>query len=256
MLLVLDIGNTNIVIGVYDGEQLMHHWRIGTDTNKTEDEYAMVIRSLFDHARVTFRNIDGVMMSSVAPSMMYALVKMCKKYFNLDPQVIGPGIKTGLNITSENPREIGSDRIANAVGALELYGSPLIIVDFGTATTFCYINERRQYIGGAIAPGIKIATEALYNHASKLPRIEITKPDGVVGKNTVHAMQAGIVYGYVGQVEGIVKEMKKQAKEPPTVVATGGLCDLISNETNVIDRVDPLLTIKGLQVIYEKNKTR
>ncbi|MBM7097959.1 type III pantothenate kinase [Bacillus sp. H-16] len=255
MLLVLDVGNTNVAIGVYDNRELKHHWRIGTDPGKTSDEYAMLTGALFAQAGLAFKDITGAMMSSVAPTVMYAINQMCRDYINVTPQVIGPGIKTGLNIKYDNPREVGSDRIANAVGGMMEYGSPLIIVDFGTATTFCYVNEHAHYVGGAIAPGIKIATEALYTHASKLPRIELSKPNGIIGKNTVHAMQAGIIYGYTGQVEGIVSQMKKQAKPGVKVVATGGLCELIAHETPVIDHVDPLLSLKGLREIYEKNNT-
>ncbi|WP_088036613.1 type III pantothenate kinase [Evansella clarkii] len=253
MILVLDVGNTNIVLGVYEKDNLKFHWRIGTDASNTEDQYAMLIKDLFTHEGLQLKCIEGVIISSVVPPIMYSLELMCKKYFNVTPMVIGPGIKTGLNIKYENPREVGADRIVNAVAGIRLYGSPLIIVDFGTATTYCFIDEKKQYIGGAIAPGIRISTEALYSKASKLPRIEITNPGNIIGKNTVHAMQAGIVYGYVGQVQGIVKRMKLQAKAEPKVIATGGLAELIANESEVIDIVDPFLTLKGLRMIYEKN---
>jgi type III pantothenate kinase len=185
---------------------------------------------------------------------MFALERMCKKYFGIKPLIVGPGIKTGLNIKYENPREVGADRIVNAVAGIQEYGSPLIIVDFGTATTYCYINEDKQYMGGAIAPGINISTEALYSKAAKLPRIEISRPEGIIGKNTVSAMQAGILYGYVGQVEGIVNRIKEQSNLEPTVIATGGLATLIANESTVIDVVEPFLTLKGLQLIYKRNR--
>jgi len=253
LIFVFDVGNTNIVLGVYEGDILKYHWRIETSRNRTEDEIGMVIKSLFDSSGLRFADIDGIIISSVVPPIMFALERMCHKYFHIKPLVVGPGIKTGLNIKYENPREVGADRIVNAVAAIHEYGSPLIIVDFGTATTYCYVNEQRQYMGGAIAPGINISTEALYSKAAKLPRIEITRPEGVIGKNTIAAMQAGIVYGYVGQVEGIVKRMMDQSKQKPTVIATGGLSNLIAQESTIIDIVDPYLTLKGLQLIYKRN---
>ena len=253
MILVMDTGNTNIVLGVYDEGKLKYHWRMETYKQKTEDEYAMQVKSLFMHVGLTFEEINGIIISSVVPPVMFPLEQMCQKYFNQKPLIVGPGMKTGLNIKYENPREVGADRIVNAVAAIEEYGSPLIIVDFGTATTYCYINEDSGYMGGAIAPGIGISMEALFDRASKLPRIELARPDYVVGKNTVAAMQSGIVYGYVGQVEGIVNRMKAQSKEEPFVVATGGLADLIASETTAIDVVDNFLTLKGLHLIYERN---
>jgi type III pantothenate kinase len=255
MIFVLDVGNTNIVLGVYDKDELIHHWRIETNRNRTEDEYGMIIKSLFDHAEISMGEIEGIIISSVVPPIMLALEKMCHKYFNIKPIIVGPGINTGLNIKADYPQQVGADRIVNAVAAIHEYGAPLIIVDFGTATTYCYVNENGEYMGGAIAPGIKISTEALYSRAAKLPRIEIAAPKEIVGKNTVSAMQSGIVYGYVGQVEGIVKRMKEQSKKVPTVIATGGLSELIAKESDCIDIIDPYLTLKGLLIIYKRNKT-
>jgi type III pantothenate kinase len=253
MIFVLDVGNTNTVLGVYDGDELKYHWRIETSRSKTEDEYGMTIKALLNHVGLQFSDIDGIIISSVVPPIMFALERMCLKYFHIKPIIVGPGIKTGLNIKYDNPREVGADRIVNAVAGIHLYGSPLIIVDFGTATTYCYINEHKQYMGGAIAPGIMISTEALFARAAKLPRIEIARPDDIIGKNTVSAMQAGILYGYVGQVEGIVTRMKAKSHVPPKVIATGGLASLIASESDVIDIVDPFLTLTGLKILYEKN---
>ncbi|ARJ39135.1 type III pantothenate kinase [Sporosarcina sp. P21c] len=253
MLLVLDTGNTNIVLGVYEGDQLKHHWRMETYRHKTEDEYAMQVKALFQHVGISFTDITGIIISSVVPPVMFPLEQMCKKYFNQKPMVVGPGVKTGLNIKYENPREVGADRIVNAVAAIREYGSPLIIVDFGTATTYCYVNEHGEYMGGSIAPGIKISMEALFDRASKLPRVQLARPEHVVGKNTVAAMQSGIIFGYVGQVEGIVNRIKEDCAVEPTVIATGGMADLIASETKVIDIVDDFLTLKGLHLIYERN---
>ncbi|GKV57779.1 type III pantothenate kinase [Sporosarcina sp. NCCP-2222] len=253
MILVLDTGNTNIVLGVYEQGVLKYHWRMETYRHKTEDEYAMSVKALFSHVGLEFSDITGIIISSVVPPVMFPLEQMCRKYFDIRPLIVGPGVKTGLNIKYENPREVGADRIVNAVAAIHEYGDPLIIVDFGTATTYCYVNEKGEYMGGAIAPGVGISMEALFDRASKLPRVELVRPEQVIGKNTVAAMQAGIVYGYVGQVEGIVGRIKAQSKVEPKVIATGGLADLIASETDVIDVVDSFLTLKGLHLIYERN---
>ena len=255
MILVLDAGNSSMVLGVYEKDRLLYHWRMMTDKSKTEDEYAMQIKAFFNHEGISFEQIKGIIISSVVPPIMFGLEAMCMKYFKQKPLIVGPGVKTGLNIKYENPREVGADRIVNAVAALELYGGrPLIVVDFGTANTFCYISEKGDYMGGAIAPGIAISSEALYTKAAKLPRIEITKTTQVIGKNTIHAMQSGILYGFIGQVEGIVRRMKQSSKEEPLVVATGGMATLISNETPIIDVVEPYLTLNGLYIIYKRNQ--
>lgn len=255
MILVVDVGNTNIVLGLYEGKKLLQDWRISTNRSATSDEYGLTLYNLFAHRGLKLDAVEGVIISSVVPPLMFALESMCRKYIKKEPLVVGPGLKTGLSIRYENPREVGADRIVNAVAGLELYGPPLIIVDFGTATTFCYIDEQSQYIGGAIAPGIGISTEALYQRAAKLPRIELIKPKSTVGRNTVTSMQAGIIFGYAGQVDGIVQRIREEFGTNPTVVATGGLAKLISAESRTIQIVNPLLTLQGLQMIYEKNRT-
>ncbi|MGG1657931.1 type III pantothenate kinase [Brevibacillus sp. NRS-1366] len=254
MLLVIDIGNSNVVMGLYEGDLLRHHWRFATDRHKTEDEYGMLVKSLFDSAGLALDEVSGIIISSVVPPLNDTIDRMCVKYLKRKALIVGPGIKTGLNIKYEYPREVGSDRIVNAVAAIHYYGTPLIVVDFGTATTFCYVDERGQYWGGAIAPGIGISTEALFSRADKLPRIEIAKPASVVGRNTITAMQSGIYYGFVGQVEGIVRRIIAEFGTKPTVVATGGLASIVADETECIHVVDPILTLKGLRLIYERNQ--
>ena len=254
MIFVLDVGNTNIVLGVYKEGQLLRHWRIATNRGKTADEYAMTLKALFRDASLSFEQVRGIIISSVVPPIMAELEIVCKKYFRIEPLIIGPGIKTGLDIKYENPREVGADRIVNAVAAIELYECPLIVVDFGTATTFCYVNEKKQYLGGVIAPGVMISTEALFTYAAKLPRIEVAKPEKVIGTNTINAMQSGVYYGYVGQVEGIVDGIKRQFNSEPTVIATGGLAPLIAEGTKSIHYVNQWLTLQGLYSIYKKNE--
>lgn len=255
MLFVLDVGNTNTVLGVFNGDTLLHEWRIKTDRYKTEDEFGMLLKSMLEHEGILFSDINGVVISSVVPPIMFALEKMSKKYFHQEAMIIGKDtIHSCLAMAYPNPKEIGADRIVNAVGAIQEYGNPLIIIDFGTATTYCYINENREYQGGLIAPGIHVSMEALYKKASKLPKIEIQKPEKVVGSSTIEAMQSGVFYGYVGQVDGIVNRMKKETAKVPKVIATGGLASLISDASDTIDYVDKYLTLKGLFLIYKKNK--
>lgn len=259
MIFVLDVGNTNTVLGVFEDDKLIYQWRVATDRHKTEDEYAMLIKSLFSHNGLDFSDINGVIISSVVPPIIFALERMSKIYFKISPVIIGQGqdlVDTGLKMKYPNPKEIGADRIVNAVSGIKEYGAPLIIIDFGTATTYCYINEQEEYMGGAIAPGVNISTEALYAKAAKLPRIEIIKPENVVGTSTVEAMQAGIFYGYVGQVDEVVSRITAQATKRPKVIATGGLASLIAHESKTIDHVDQHLTLKGLQIIYQRNQKK
>ena len=255
MLLVVDVGNTNIVLGVYDGQELKGHWRISTDRVRTTDEYGVLIMNLFLHDKtIDADDIDGVIISSVVPPLMPTLERVSRRYFKVEPIVIGPGTKTGMAIKYDNPREVGADRIVNAVAAYEQYGGPLIIIDFGTATTYCAVLENGDYIGGVITPGVMISAEALFQRAAKLPRIEVKDPGQVINRNTVQSMQSGMFYGYVGQVEGLVARMKAEMPEGVQVLATGVLAPLISAATDCIDHVEPMLTLEGLRLLYEKNR--
>lgn len=255
MILVIDVGNTNIVLGIYEDKKLLESWRIGTEIHKTSDEYGMIINQLFSFSNYKLSYISQVVISSVVPTAMYTLQHMARKYFKCEPLVIGPGIKTGINIKYDNPKEVGADRIVNAVAAYELYGGPLIIVDFGTATTYCAVSKNGEYLGGAISPGIQISMDALFQKTAKLPKVELVKPETMICKNTISSMQAGIIFGYVGQVDYIVKRMKKElGDENAKVVATGGLAKLIATESETISIVNGLLTLEGLRIIYERNR--
>lgn len=254
MILAIDVGNTNIVFGIYDKNELRAFWRIGTRADLTSDEIGMFFLQFFSHQNINISEIEGVIVSSVAPLAMYSLEHAIEKYICKTPIIVGPGIKTGLNIKYDNPKEVGADRIVNAVAAYEIYGGPIIVVDFGTATTFCAISKNYEYLGGVICPGIKISMEALFQKAAKLPRVKLHKPDKIIGKNTITSMQAGAVYGYAGQVDYIVSKMKKEmAGEDIKAIATGGLARFVSTESKEIEEVRPFLTLEGLKIIYEKN---
>ncbi|MHA6252885.1 type III pantothenate kinase [Oceanobacillus sp. CAU 1775] len=253
MLFVLDIGNTHTVLGVFDKDELLYEWRIKTDRHKTGDEFGMLVHDLFDYKGISFSDFNGVVISSVVPPIMFALQNMCREYFRLEPVIVGEHDMTSyIEISYPNPKEIGADRIVNAVSAIETYGAPLIIVDFGTATTFCYVDEQANYHGGIIAPGINISLEALYTKASKLPRIDISSPEKVIGRSTVEAMQSGAYYGYVSQVDGIIEKIKNEVGISPQVIATGGLANHIAKESSSIQKVDSHLTLRGLNLIYHK----
>jgi len=255
MLLVFDVGNTNIVLGVFKGDELFESWRISTDKVRTDDEYAIMVRQLFGFKGINFADIRDIIVSCVVPPMLKTLSDLCERYFSLKPYIVGPGIKTGMPILYENPREVGADRIVNAVAAFEAYRSNVIVVDFGTATTFDYVTAKGEYQGGAIAPGLNISSNALFEAASKLPRVELVRPPQIIAKNTVNSIQAGLFFGYVGLVDGIVGRMKEESEKPPFVVATGGLCEIIAPASRMIDEIDPFLALKGLKIIYSRNKT-
>lgn len=254
MLLVIDVGNTNIVLGVYSDNKLIKCWRLSTSRNQTVDEYGIMICSLFTNSNLDYKQVDAIAISSVVPPVMPTLEEMAHSYFNVVPLVVGPGVKTGMPILYDNPREIGADRVVNAIAGFEQYGGPLIIVDFGTATTFCVISKKGEYMGGAITAGLGIATEALFQKAAKLPRIELVKPSKVIGRNTISSMQSGLIYGYIGQVDEIVTRIKEEIDSDAFVVATGGLSEMIANESKTINKVDPNLTLEGLRIVYYRNR--
>ena len=254
MLLAIDIGNTNTTLGIFINDELKHHWCISTSSQRTSDEIGIMLLSLFQHANEDYKLIKDVIICTVVPTITHSLINAIKKYFNIEPVLVGPGTKTGINIKYENPREVGADKIVNAVAALKLYGGSLIIVDFGTATTFCAINRNRDYLGGVICPGITISAEALFEKASKLPRVEILEPKKIIGRTTVTSMQSGMFYGYVGQVEYIVAEVKKEMHEENIkVIATGDLANHISSRCHCVDHVNRLLTMYGLKEVYNMN---
>ena len=254
MILTLDIGNTNMKTALFNGMDMVHYWRLSTNRNRTSDEYGMSLMNLLNHHGIEPGAVEGIMMSSVVPQINFTIEHMCRNYFGMEPMKIEPGVKTGINIKYENPRELGSDRIANAVAAYELYGGPCITIDFGTATSFGAISAKGEFLGGAICPGLRLAADALTERTAKLPRFELVKPESVIGRNTVANMQAGIVYGYIGQINYIVNRMKREMNVPDVkVIATGGLAVLVAGESRVIDIMDGLLTLKGLCLIYKKN---
>lgn len=257
MLLVIDVGNTNTVLGLFDQDQLLHDWRIRTEIDHTIDEYGVLIYNLYQSIRMKakeMKNVRAIIISCVVPPMLNILEPLCVKYFNIKPMIVGPGIKTGMPIFYDNPKEVGADRIVNAVAAFDKYRQETIIVDFGTATTFDYVSPRGEYMGGCISPGIVISSEALFKRASKLPRVEFGKPRTIITKDTVSAIQAGIMFGYAGLVDGIVNRMKAEVKSNPLVIATGGLARVVAQEARTIDKIEEMLTLDGLRIIYERNK--
>lgn len=255
MIFIMDVGNTNIKMALYDGWNMKRYWRVSTNRMYTSDEYGMILSGLFDHAGLSLSCVDGIIMSSVVPTINFTLEHMCKDYFGLSPMVLAPGLKTGINLKYENPRELGSDRIANAVAAQAEYGGPCIFIDFGTATTFGAIDAGGAFAGGCICPGLKLTSEALVSGTAKLPRFELVKPGRVIGRTTITNLQAGTIYGYIGQIEYLVRKFREELDAPNAlVVATGGMALLVADEKGIIDRLDGYLTLKGLRLIYERNR--
>lgn len=252
MLLAIDVGNTNVVLGIYDGEKMRSHWRVATDASKMADEYAVLLDGLLRYAESSLARIEAVVVSSVVPALTTTFEELARRYCGVNPVVVGPGIRTGIKVLYENPREVGADRIANAVATFHRYGGPAIVIDFGTATTFDALSADGEYLGGAIAPGFNIAAEALFRHAARLYRVELKRPKSAIGRNTGASVQAGVVFGYVGLVEGLIRRFREEMG-PARVIATGGLAEVIAGESALIDDVNPLLTLDGLRLIYEMN---
>lgn len=253
MLLAIDVGNTNTVLGVYRAETLMRHWRIQTEAERTVDEYGVLLRGLFGASAIDLA-IDGAIISCVVPPMQKTVEAVSREYLRVEPMTVGPGIKTGMPILYDNPKEVGADRIVNAVAAYERTHDTTIVVDFGTATTFDYISSKGEYVGGVIAPGPGISLDALYQRAAKLYRVEMAKPPRVVGRNTIHAIQSGIIYGYAAMVDGLVRRIQEENGVTARVFATGGFAELLAPESETIEKVDEFLTLDGLRILYERNR--
>lgn len=254
MIFTMDIGNSNIKTGLFEGSRLIQYWRVSTNKSYSSDEYGAFLENMFRHAGLRMRDVEGIMVSSVVPTINFTIDHLCRDYFGVEPMFVTPGIKTGINILYENPRDLGADRICNAVGAYTLYGGPSIFIDFGTATSFGVVDARGSFLGGCICPGIKLASEALVSGTSKLPHFELVMPDSVIARTTVSNLQAGVLYGYVGQVNYIIERMRQELNDKQiTVVATGGLSRLIATQSKLIQHIDGQLTLSGLRIIYEKN---
>ena len=254
MLVVVDVGNTNITLGVYKKQNLIADFRLTTKMERTADEFGITLFSFFRTKDINPREVEGVIVSSVVPKVMHSLKNSIRKYFNLEPMIVGPGVKTGISVKTENPKEVGADRIVGVVAAYHIYDGPALVIDFGTATTYDYVNEKGEFEFGLISPGIEISAQALWTQAAKLLEIEIKKPESIRCRNSVTSMQGGLVYGYIGQVEYIIRKIKEEVNQDLKVIATGGLGRIIYQETDMIDIYDVGLAFKGMKTIYEKTK--
>jgi len=254
MLLTIDVGNTNTLLGLYDGETLRHHWRIKTDRDRMPDEYGMMVLNLFSHVGCATTCVNGIVMAGVVPPLAKIFSRMCERYFGRMPLSVTADIETGIEIKIDNPHRLGADRIVDAIAAHHLYGGPACVVDFGTATTFDIISAEGDYLGGVIAPGIGVSADALFMRAAQLPRVELIPPPSVIGKNTVQAIQSGLVFGYTSMVEGMVARIKAEMGQPLNVVATGGLARTFAAQTDAIDYINPWLTLEGLRLIWKMNQ--
>jgi type III pantothenate kinase len=254
MLLAIDIGNTNLTIGLYNGENLGWHWRLATDHNRMPDEYGLQLLGLLQHAGHSILDLTGISLSSVVPPLTGRVTQACREYLKQTPLVVDTGVKTGIRIRYEDPKAVGADRVCDAAAVMHYYGGPACVIDFGTATTFNAVTREGDYLGGAITAGINLAAEALYTRAAKLPRIDLARPPNVIGRNTIHAMQSGLLFGYVSMVEGMVERFRAELGLEMKVVATGGLAEVVAKETPVIQHIAPWLTLDGLRIIWELNQ--
>jgi type III pantothenate kinase len=254
MLLTIDVGNTNLTLGLYEGDKLGRHWRLATDHARMPDEYGLQFLGLLQNAGKTVADLTGIVLASVVPNLTGRVIQACQEYLKQEPLVVDTGVKTGIRILYEDPRQVGADRVADAVAVLKLYGGPACVIDFGTATTFNAVTKAGDYLGGAITAGVNLAAEALYTRAAKLPRMDLQRPPSVIGRNTVHAMQSGLLFGYVSMVEGMVARFRSELGSDMKVVATGGLAEVVAKETDVIDIISPWLTLDGLRIIWELNQ--
>ena len=254
MILTIDIGNTNLTLGLYEGGQLGAHWRLATDHNRMPDEYGLQFLGLLQNAGKSLKELKGISLASVVPPLTGRVIQACREYLKQEPLVVDTGIKTGIKIRYEDPKAVGADRVCDAVAVMKHYGGPACVVDFGTATTFNAITKDSEYLGGAITVGINLAAEALYTRAAKLPRIDLQVPPSVIGRNTVHAMQSGLLFGYVSMVEGMVARFRAELGNDMKVIATGGLAEVVAKETKVIDIIAPWLTLDGLRIIWDLNQ--